>query len=203
MKTNILTRCANYDFKSLLEKKGYAYFTKGSYNLNIIGVRTNHGNAVTNEFDDAIVVLYKSPGGKESRFVAPITTEPGLTPMLNPTHKLGTAIMVPGQYRGCWSIGLHQGKYQALCQRKPVRVYRDRNRNRSYDLDVKSIDTGVFGINIHKAGVVSKLVDKWSAGCQVFKTEADFDAFMRLCKQQVASGRGETFTYTLLNESEL
>ena len=53
---------------------------------------------------------------------------------------------------------------------------------------------GYFGINIHKAGLNSVNVDKWSAGCQVFKSAVDFDEFIRLCKMQT----WDTFTYTLI-----
>ena len=54
----------NYDFKSLFAKKGYVFFTKGNYNLNIIGIRTS-GIKVTNIFDDYIVVIYNTPTKKQ------------------------------------------------------------------------------------------------------------------------------------------
>ena len=38
MNKELINKCKKYDFKTLLEGKGYAYFTKGKYNLNIIGV---------------------------------------------------------------------------------------------------------------------------------------------------------------------
>ena len=36
MKTLLYNRLLNYNFKELFEKKGYAYFEKGAYNLNNI-----------------------------------------------------------------------------------------------------------------------------------------------------------------------
>lgn len=203
IKTNLKARCANYDFKTLLEKKGYAYFTRGNYNLNIIGVRSNTNKRVTNKFDDVLVVIYRDNNDVVVRKCFDITTKPGLYYMNNPTNGKGTGILVPNQYRGCWEIGFHQGKYKALCQRKPVTVYRDNNRDSVYDLEPDKTDTGIFGVNIHKAGANSTQVDKWSAACQVFANSSDFTIFMKLCDNQIANGNGKTFTYTLLNEEDL
>lgn len=203
IKTNLKARCANYDFKTLLEKKGYAYFTRGNYNLNIIGVRSNTNKRVTNKFDDVLIVIYKDNNDVVVRKCFEITTKPGLYYMNNPANNKGTGILVPNQYRGCWEIGFHQGKYKALCQRKPVTVYRDNNRDSIYDLDPNHTDTGIFGVNIHKAGTNSTQVDKWSAACQVFANSSDFATFMKLCDNQISNGNGKTFTYTLINEEDL
>jgi hypothetical protein len=43
-------------------------------------------------------------------------------------------------------------------------------------------------------------VDKWSAGCQVFQNDEDFEDFMELCNKQVTSARYTSFSYTLLEE---
>lgn len=203
IKTNLKARCANYDFKTLLEKKGYTYFTRGNYNLNIIGVRSNTNKRVTNKFDDVLIVIYRDNNDVIVRKCFEITTKPGLYYMNNPTNVKGTGILVPNQYRGCWEIGLHQGKYKALCQRKPVTVYRDNNRDSVYDLEPDKTDTGIFGVNIHKAGNNSTQVDKWSAACQVFANSNDFATFMKLCTNQIDNGMGKTFTYTLINEEDL
>lgn len=203
IKTNLKARCANYDFKTLLEKKGYTYFTRGYYNLNIIGVRSNTNKRVTNKFDDVLVVIYRDNNDVVVRKCFDITTKPGLYYMNNPTNAKGTGILVPNQYRDCWEIGFHQGKYKALCQRKPITVYRDNNRDSVYDLEPNHTDTGIFGVNIHKAGTNSTQVDKWSAACQVFANSSDFATFMKLCDNQISNGNGKTFTYTLLNEEDL
>lgn len=203
IKTNLKARCANYDFKTLLEKKGYTYFTRGNYNLNIIGVRSNTNKRVTNKFDDVLVVIYRDNNDVVVRKCFDITTKPGLYYMNNPTNGKGTGILVPNQYRGCWEIGFHQGKYKALCQRKPVTVYRDNNRDSVYDLEPNHTDFGLFGVNIHKAGTNSTQVDKWSAACQVFANSSDFAIFMKLCDNQISNGNGKTFTYTLINEEDL
>jgi len=112
----------------------------------------------------------------------------------------GTAILVPGQYSQAYKLGLHRGKYEALVQAKPVKVYRDNDKDSVYDMLPSSIDTGFFGINIHKAGHDSTWVDDWSAGCQVFKRAADFEAFMSLVRK-AAKIYGNLFTYTLFDNN--
>ena len=202
MKTALYSKVKDYDFEALFKKKGYAYFTNGAYNLNIIGVRAA-GAQITNNFDDVLVLIYKSPTGLWQRQIYQITTDPGRYYMLNPSNRKGTAILVPGQYRGAYQIALHRGKYQALCQRKPVKVYRDNNKNEVYDWDINNLDEGLFGINIHKAGTLSKRVDTWSAGCTVFAIDQQFKSFMNYCHKQIEYGHGNKFTYTLLREDEL
>ena len=202
VKTALYSKVKNYDFEALFKKKGYAYFTQGAYNLNIIGVRAA-GHNVTNSFDDVLVLTYKSPTGQWQRQIYNITTDPGRYYVLNPCTRKGTAILVPGQYRGAYKIDKHRGKYLALCQRKPVKVYRDNNRNEIYDWDPNTLEEGLFGINIHKAGRLSKRVDTWSAGCQVLASETDFKAFMNYCTKQIQNKHGESFTYTLLREEDL
>lgn len=202
IKTALYTKVKDYDFEKLFKKKGYAYFTEGAYNLNIIGVRAS-GAQITNSFDDLLLLIYKTPTGIWTRQIYQITTDPGYYYMANPSNRKGTAILVPGQYRGVYEIGLHRGKYQALCQRKIVKVYRDNNKDKVYDWDPAALDEGLFGINIHKAGLVSKRVDTWSAGCTVFAIDQQFKSFMNYCHKQIEYGHGNKFTYTLLREDEL
>ena len=122
--------------------------------------------------------------------------------MEHPTQVKGTAILKEGQYRGAYKIGYHKGKYKALCQAKPLPVYRDGNKDDKFDLNPLSIDKGIFGINIHKAGDNSTLVDGWSYGCTVFAKSLDFSSFMRLVEKS-ANIYGNSFTYTLINEEDL
>ena len=198
---SLATKCANADFQKIFARKGYAFFTKGEYNLNIIGVR-HKGAKVTNHFDDCLVVIYNTPNEQNVKRVFVCTTLPGKKAMEHPTAIKGTAILVEGQYRGTYKIGYHKGKYKALCQAKPVVVYRDNNKDHIYDLSPISIDRGIFGINIHKAGDNSTLVDGWSYGCTVLAKSIDFNALMRLVEKS-ANIYGNSFTYTLINEEDL
>ena len=120
-------------------------------------------------------------------------------------NKDGVAILVPGQYRGSHTIGLHQGKYEALRQQKPVKVYRDNNEDGKYDMIEENVKEGIFGINIHKAGsrvAGSTQIDKWSAGCQVFAKESDFNQFMEICNK-AKDVWGNSFTYTLIESKDI
>ena len=192
-------------FQGVFAQKGYVFFNSmKDYDLNIIGVRSDFGGKVTNKFDDIMFVIYWVDGELHVKNYA-ITTEPGEYYMRKKLgNPKGTAILVPGQYRGCWCIGKHNGKYEALVQCKPVKVYRDGNMDMVYDKLPATIDSGLFGLNIHRSNAVthSITVDNWSAGCQVFSKAADFNEFMGLCKEQ-KKRYGDSFTYTLLDESDL
>jgi hypothetical protein len=186
-----------------IKSKGYVWFegTK-DYDLNIVGVRNSAtGNKVTNLFDDKITVSYKLNG--EWQFhVWNATTDPGKKGVMEYHNAAGVARLVEGQYRGSHSIGLHQGKYKALKQAKPVKVYRDPNRDMTYD--ETKIAEGIFGINIHRSSATgtSTYVENWSEGCQVFSTVTDFDKFMALC-EKASVIHGNSFTYTLIESVDL
>lgn len=186
-----------------VKAKGYAWFEGAKdYDLNIVGVRNSAtGNKVTNVFDDKITVSYKLNG--EWQFHEwNATTDPGKKGVMEYHNAAGVARLVEGQYRGSHSIGLHQGKYKALKQAKPVKVYRDPNRDLTYD--ETKIAEGIFGINIHRSSATgtSTYVENWSEGCQVFATVTDFDKFMALCEKASAI-HGNSFTYTLIESSDL
>jgi hypothetical protein len=189
--------------KSGTKKYGYTWKTR-PFELNIIGVRKDSATSnVTepNSFDDSLWVIYTDDKGKEVSMLYQVTTDPGTYYLLNPMQPDGTAILAPGSYP-VYEIGLHQGKYKALVQRGPVTVYRDNNKDNNLDLDPRTTKRGVFGINIHKAGVSTIKVDKWSAGCTVFAKEADFNNFMKLCDKH-SKLYGNKFTYNLLEYNDL
>ena len=85
-------------------------------------------------------------------------------------------------------------------QAKNVKVYRDPNRDMKYDEN--KIQEGVFGINIHKAGVDSTFVENWSEGCQVFKRAKDFEEFMVIMRK-AKDVHGNSFTYTLIESADI
>lgn len=187
--------------------QGHAVFTAGEYNLNIIGIRTPDDTA--NTFNDRLCVVYRDEFGWVTRGPWPITTDPGLYWRKHPMRVSGTAILCPQQARGAYKIGTHR-TYAALVQRGRVKIWRDNNRDEVLDTD-PSVDTdsGHYGINIHRAtsrrdgatGGGSTLVDRFSAGCQVFADPDDYDVFMGLCRKQVEVNGWETFTYTLVDAS--
>jgi len=195
--------------ESAVIAKGYKWFTdpkNRDYDVNIVGIRNSEtGNTVTNKFDDHITVSYKIDG--EWQFHCyDCTTDPGKHWVENIMNKHGVAILKPGQYRGSHKIRKHQGRYDALGQQKPVKVYRDKNKDGKYDLLEENIDEGIFGINIHRAtgraGGKSIRVDKWSAGCQVIAANDDWHEFLDIC-QAAREIWGNSFTYTLLESKDI
>lgn len=168
-------------------------FKKHNYEFpqfHLVGIRSRANKP--NEFDDLIAVI---DNNQISWYTC--TTNPGTHWLLNLLNPKGAALLKPGQWKDSWQVGLHQGKYQALTQCKPITVFRDGNKNNIAE-ESKVTETGIFGINIHRANekLVSKLIDKWSAGCQVLNNPQQFSELLTKCKQS----KLKTFTYTLLNE---
>ena len=191
--------------QAVLVSKGYKYFESDNYDVNIIGVRNSSTEGkVTNKFDDIMTLSYKDVDGNWVYSEYNCTTDPGDDHVDNPMMEKGVAILKPGQYRGSHKIRKHQNRYEALGQQKPVTVYRDNNKDGNYDL-VKT-DTGLFGINIHRAtkyaGKTSTQVNKWSAGCQVIAANDDWTEFMKIMRQ-ARKIWGNSFTYTLIESKDI
>ena len=180
-----MKRYTTTELKTEFVKNNYTWF-----NFMLVGVRSKAN--IPNEFDDLLGVIRND---KITWFTC--TTNPGTHWLKNLLNPKGTALLKPGQYIDTWKLGLHQGKYEALCQAKPVTVYRDKDLDNIAE-ETATLDTGLFGINIHRANetAISKFVDKWSAGCQVLNNPADFKELLAQCKLSSL----KIFTYTLLNE---
>ena len=201
-----MNRPTRQQIETAVKAKGYKWFENGDYNLNIVGVRNAETlNEVTNKFDDHLTLSYKVDG-EWNYHCFDATTDPGKHWVDNVLNEAGVAILKENQYRGSHKIGLHQGKYEALRQQKPVQVYRDNNLDNCYDLDESTLQEGIFGINIHRAtkweGKKSTQIDKWSAGCQVIAANDDFRLFMEICNKSKDIW-GNSFTYTLINTDDL
>jgi hypothetical protein len=121
-------------------------------------------------------------------------------------RKEGVAVLKEGQYKGSHKIRKHQGRYEALGQQRPVTVYRDANKDGTYDLSDDNTQTGLFGINIHRAtkyaGKKSSQVDKWSAGCQVIAANDDWTLFMKIMRK-ARDTWSNNFTYTLIESKDI
>lgn len=187
-----------------LEALGHTVFKDDSkpFNLNIIGIRSV--NPTTNKFNCRLVDLWKNEGNWNI-FQMQATTLPGLKYMKTPLSPKGCAILKEGQYRGVYKLDKHNGKYDALCQRLgDVTVYRDNDKDTSYDMLDGTEQTGKFGINIHRASAYKELenVDSNSAGCQVIQDPLEYDIHMELVYKAVDVW-GNSFSYTLINENNL
>ena len=124
---------------------------------------------LTNTFDDFAVLWVNG----EVAEVFPCSTTAGKHYIQNPITYggvTGTAIAAAQYVRGShqfktssnWkSLWLGMPYFQQI---KPIQIFRDGNKDAV--LDEKVIQTGLFGINFHQAGL-GNLIDNWSAGCQV------------------------------------
>lgn len=196
---NFLTRDQVFERMS---HEGHDLFTADTrnYNLNIIGIRSK--SAKLDEFGCQLMIVWRYKG-KWNDVSYNITTYPGrhylINKLLNPA---GCAILVPGQYKEIYQVRLHNGKYKALCQTfGPVKVFRDRDRDSTFDLNIDSIVSGDFGINIHNSpdNQTTLRVGAYSAGCQVFANDNQFHEFMTLLYKSIENFSNK-FTYTLINE---
>ncbi len=184
-----------------VKAKSYKWFED---QINIVSVRNSvPGSKVTNVFDDTITVSYKE-NNVWKFFSWVCTTDPGTKGVKEFHNTRGVAVLVPGQYINSHIIRKHQGKYDAVCQDGPVKVFRDRNKDMKFDMDPATIDTGVFGINIHRSNPTteSTYVENWSEGCSVFKRVKDFNEFMKICNA-LKTKQGNKFTYTLLTSADI
>ena len=91
-------------------------------------------------------------------------------------------------------------------------AYRDDNGKPKLDTYMATTDPGMAylfgplsneGINIHRSNskTESTYIDKWSAGCQVFKKVKDYDEFMALVTK-AKNLYSNSFTYTLLEAKD-
>lgn len=156
-----------------------------------VGVRTSTGIKI-NQFDDWFYVF-----SSDGFFSFPCTTKPGtywLQNFINPQFG-GTAVLKSDECY-IYKIGQHRG-YKAFVQAAPVKIYRDSDKDLLPE-EMGNYTEGYFAINIHRAaqGAISKLVDKWSAGCQVLASDFDFQCVLTVAEK---SGQDE-FKYFLLRE---
>tara|TARA_R100000654_G_scaffold55211_2_gene81458 strand:+ start:557 stop:1162 length:606 start_codon:yes stop_codon:yes gene_type:complete len=192
--------------EAAVKAKGYKWFESGDYNVNIVGIRNmDAGERVTNKFDDHLTISYKIDDDWFYE-IFDCTTDPGDDWMDKPMNSKGCAILKPGQYPKSHKLRLHQGRYLALGQQNNVTVYRDRDKDGKYDFDESTVDTGLYGINIHRAtkhaGKKSTRVDKWSAGCQVIASNDDWHCFLDIC-QTARDKWSNNFTYTLITSNDI
>ena len=188
---------------SLMKRRGYTVFTRGDYNLNLVGLRNMEARA--GQWDDFILCAYKVNGIWQMHYY-PATTDPSVKYLVDPMNRAGCAIIKAGQYRSAYQVGLHRGK-PGLRQVKPITVWRDNNRDEIHDHTPGSeaVAGPEAAINIHRASdsydaaAIERpdSVGPWSAGCCVIPGPERWDHFWNVITQ--ASDRwGDTFTFTLL-----
>ena len=149
--------------KTKSELKKYIF----NQNKGITWVRCD--DKLTNTFDDFGVLWVNG----EVVDVFPCSTTAGKHYIQNPITYGG----ITGTAIACQQIvqGSHQFKTAAnwkslwlgmpyFQQIKPIKIYRDGNKDGV--INTVNLQTGLFGINFHQAGL-GNFIDNWSAGCQV------------------------------------
>ena len=200
----------DYDsIKAAVTSKGYQWDSR-EWAVNIVGIRNYNSFSdgripLSNKFDDIMTISWIENGVKKAEKFA-CTTDPGKHWLVNSINSAGTAILKEGQYIKSHAFGLHKrsGGYLALTQVNPVTVWRDRNGDQFYDF--KNPQTGIFGINIHKASTSdsgSTQLDKWSAGCQVVSKSSSLSRIIQVAKQATRKVQQDKFTYTLINSRDI
>ena len=187
-----------------VESFGFKVFEEPNYDLNIIGVRKIH-NRQDNEFDDTIHVCYRMLDIWVHEW-GPATTDPGSYWLTKPDYKPCAIYYHPQQARGAYQIGFHRGNssHEGLKQVRPVKFWRDSNKDEHADY-AGFVHKDLIGLNIHRSSTRpegSHYVNKWSAGCQVFKYARDLARLIELCKLQIEHhpNWAKEFTYTLIPE---
>lgn len=183
---------------NVFRKEGYHVHTK-AYQLNMVGIRSKQTNS--GAFDDRFAVFFKKPNGRWQYFEYPCTTDPGTYYLQNPIWS-DTAILQQGQNLHAYGIGKHKGKPALVQMHQDVTVIRDYNRDAILDFQNGKTRTGRFAINIHRASMngETKVIHKWSAGCQVLSRVDDFNHLMQLANQHRSQLGHNYFSYTLIDQ---
>ena len=168
----------------------------------IIGISVAaNPEAITNRYDDTMLVYGQKPTGDRFSALYPMSTQPGLKSFwlscYRPPTK-GCPVVQAGQYE--YQRGLHKQRYKALRQAAPVVALRDIDRDAILEPESDRWDYPRWtGVNIH-AGGRSARVDYYSAGCQVIQGGyggAAWKQFRRFV-YEIAAGQG-VFHYTLID----
>lgn len=175
------------ELKQVALKKGYQWLP-----FQLINIRSSADKP--NEFDDLLGVFNNGVITWHTG-----TTNPGVHWLLNILNPKGAAVLAEGQHLNAWVVGKHKGQYKALVQYAPLPVYRDGNKNNKSEQIGKPI-YGHYGINQHRANAnaISRIIDKWSAGCQVRNNPQEFNDFMTICENSGV----KYFSCILFNEKD-
>jgi hypothetical protein len=173
--------------KEVAAKKGYKWLPFQLINIRSIA-------DAPDQFDDLLGVVHDDKVTWHTG-----TTNPGVHWLLNFMNPKGTAVLAEGQHLNAWVIGKHKRQYEALVQYAPLPVYRDKNKNKKSE-QIGTPIYGHYGINIHRANAnaISRIIDKWSAGCLVRNNPKEYEEFMKLCKNSGV----KYFSCILFNEKD-
>jgi len=210
--------------RTYYEEHGFDWRTNPS-ELNIMGMR-NTNTQTNNSFDDKMICMYTDDAGAQYVDVWPCTTRPGRSSMTG-AGGYGIAILIPSaaQYHsddpslhpdsrkipsaGQKSYDLGRGGSNKEERGRPDRsdpgqAYRDSNNDDVFNYDPNTIG-GCIQCQLHDTSPgrsMSKGVDGYSEGCQVWGQYEDFQFFLSLWKKQIAVGVSD-LDYVLINAEDL
>lgn len=173
----------DYTDTQLIERvEGLAGFKGWKPGVYLVAVRSSAD--IPDAFDDKAYV-FECVEGQKPRFfmVASCTTHPGVDVLQNFAAKYnaaGAPVLASDQIvYDSHLYGLHQGKYAAYRQSKPMDYFRDTDRDAKAE-EIGNRQNGVVMANVHRASpdhesVINK---NWSAGCIVMNNPAKFAGFM-------------------------
>jgi hypothetical protein len=193
------------NLKQLIEGLGNIFYDEGSYNLNLIFVRTS--NIFTNMFSDILYVAYKVDE-VENVLMLNATTKASLYGKGGVTNPLpgGTAVIIPNQYKSTWQYNKGDGSGKLpwgvpyLKQVKGIDYYRDANKDNVID-ETNIQKNEIFYTNIHamreplSVNIPNSL--PWTEGCM----GADADNFANILDpilQKSIEIWGDLFTGTII-----
>lgn len=184
-------------FEQVAKRNGIEVYRDGR--LNFWGIRTPQG-----EFNDFFKVWYYDGKKIVDLPLFKGTTEPGKSWLQNVLgNPKGTAVLIHNrQYKDCWMIGKHKGKYEALVQsdKSKFTVWRDNNKDGDADYSAEEYyDVG--GLNFHstKLGYSSNWIGNFSAGCQV---AWDYNYFSKTVMPFIKNRNQKYYSYALVLDSE-
>ena len=177
----------SYTDKELMEKvKSLASFQYIPDDYWILGIQSNEDTY--NYFDDKFYLFL----GKKFIMVTSGTTNAGTTGLKNyeKYSKKGVLIVKTNEwYYGLWKFGYHKGKMPALKQIRPIKYFRDWNKNQQVE-EIGKVYEGIRGINFHTVtyqknlSLIKKLIGGWSVGCQVINNVKKYFTLLNKVKKQ-------------------
>lgn len=181
------SKVRNYKASELLEKvktlPSFKGIPKGYW---ILGVQSKEDTY--NYFDDKFY-LFK---GEKFIKVTIGTTNAGTTGLKNYNryNSKGCAVIKTDEwYYELWSYGLHKNRMPALRQVKPIKYFRDWNKNTKVE-EIGKMYEGIIGINFHTVlysknlSFWRKLIGGWSVGCQVINHVGRYYEILDMVKGQ-------------------
>tara|TARA_R110000803_G_scaffold205628_1_gene272445 strand:- start:20267 stop:20860 length:594 start_codon:yes stop_codon:yes gene_type:complete len=191
------TKVRDYSTNELLDRvKALPSFKGIPPGYWLLGVQSDEDTF--NHFDDKFY-LFK---GGVFIMVTTGTTNAGTTGLMNydKYNKNGVLVVKTDEwFHGLWKYGMHRGKMPALKQARPIKFFRDWNKNQAIE-QVGDIREGIQGINFHTVtyqknlSLIRKLIGGWSTGCQVVNNVREYYEILDMVKEQ------DYVTYCLIQE---